>query len=48
MALAWFIARHVASKDWGTKRYLNMKHLYELENQREFETEMKKARSNLA
>ena len=40
--------RYVASKDWGTKRYLNMKHLYELENQREFETEMKKARSNLA
>lgn len=40
--------RYVASKDWGTKRYLNMKHLYELENQREIESEMKKARSNLA
>lgn len=23
--------RYVASKNWGTKRYLNMKHLYELE-----------------
>lgn len=40
--------RYVASKDWGTKRYLNMKHLYELENQREIESEMKKVRSNLA
>ncbi|MCQ2104507.1 MAG: transposase, partial [Fibrobacter sp.] len=40
--------RYVASKDWGTKRYLNMKHLYELENQREIETELKKARKNLA
>jgi len=40
--------RYVASKDWGTKRYLNMKHLYELENQREIESEMKKARKNLA
>lgn len=29
-------------KDWGTKRYLNMKHLYDLENQREVESEMKK------
>ena len=34
--------RYMASKDWGTKRYLNMKHLYDLENQREVESEMKK------
>lgn len=23
--------RYIATKEWGTKRYLNMKHLYELE-----------------
>ncbi len=40
--------RYVASKDWGTKRYLSMKYPYELENQREIENEMKKARKNLA
>ena len=34
--------RYMASKDWGTKRYLNMKHLYDLENQIEVESEMKK------
>ncbi len=25
--------RHVASTDWGSKRYLNMDHLFELEFQ---------------
>lgn len=40
--------RYVASKDWGSKRHLNMKHLYELEKQREIETEMKGVWSNLA
>ena len=25
--------RYIASKEWGTKRYLNMKHLYELEKE---------------
>lgn len=34
--------RYVASKDWGTKRYLNMKHLYDLENQKEVEKEMER------
>lgn len=27
--------RHVAATDWGMKRYLNMKHLFEMELQRE-------------
>ena len=27
--------RHVASTDWGSKRYLNMDHLFELEFQRQ-------------
>lgn len=40
--------RYVASKDWGTKRYLSMKYPYELENQQEIENEMKKAKKNLA
>lgn len=34
--------RYVASKDWGTKRYLNMRHLYDMENQREVEKEMER------
>ena len=34
--------RHVASKEWGTKRYLNMKHLYELENENELKRELQK------
>lgn len=25
--------RHVASKSWGTKRYMNMKHLYEMQTE---------------
>jgi len=32
--------RYVASKDWGTKRYLNMRHLFEQENQQELEKEL--------
>lgn len=39
--------KYEASKDWISKRYLNMKHLYEFENQREFELEMEKAGKNL-
>ncbi|WP_308602763.1 IS256 family transposase [uncultured Fibrobacter sp.] len=34
--------RHVASKEWGTKRYLNMKHLYELEKENELKREQEK------
>jgi len=34
--------RYVATKEWGTKRYLNMKHLYEHEKMLEYEKEMKK------
>ena len=29
--------RHVAASDWGSKRYLNMNHLFELEFQRNIE-----------
>ena len=31
----------MASKEWGTKRYLNMKHLYELEMENELKREIK-------
>lgn len=34
--------RYVSSKDSGTKRYLNIKHLYDLESQREVEKEMER------
>ena len=34
--------RHVASKEWGTKRYLNMKHLYELEKENELRREFER------
>lgn len=34
--------RHVASKEWGTKRYLNMKHLYEQEKESELKRELEK------
>ncbi|SHL85314.1 Transposase, Mutator family, partial [Fibrobacter sp. UWOV1] len=34
--------RHVASKEWGTKRYLNMKHLYEQEKENELKREQEK------
>ncbi|MBR6123892.1 transposase, partial [Candidatus Saccharibacteria bacterium] len=27
--------RHIATKEWGNKRYLNMKHLYEIEKENE-------------
>jgi hypothetical protein len=33
---------------WGTKRYLNMKHLYELEKIQEYEKELKKAKMDVA
>jgi transposase-like protein len=36
--------RHVASKEWGTKRYLNMKHLYEQEKENELKRELEKSR----
>ena len=29
--------RHVAASDWGSKRYLNMYHLFEMEFQRNIE-----------
>ena len=32
--------RHVASKEWGTKMYLNMKHLYEQEKENELKREL--------
>jgi len=34
--------RHVASKEWGAKRYLNMKPLYELEKENELKRELEK------
>ena len=40
--------RYVATKEWGTKRYLNMKHLYEHEKMLEYEKEMKKAKMDVA
>ena len=40
--------RYVATKEWGTKRYLNMKYLYEHEKMLEYEKEMKKAKMDVA
>ena len=40
--------RHIATKEWGTKRYLNMKHLYELEKIQEYEKGLKKAKMDVA
>lgn len=40
--------RYIATKEWGTKRYLNMKHLYELEKIQEYEKELKKAKMDVA
>ena len=34
--------RHIATKEWGTKRYLNMKHLYEMEKENELKREQEK------
>ena len=33
--------RHVASKEWGTKRYLNMRHLNELEKENELKRDIR-------
>lgn len=38
--------RHVASKEWGAKRYLNMKHLYEMEKENELKREQEKDGKN--
>lgn len=40
--------RYIASKDWGTKRYLNMKHLYDQENQREVDKETRNKKDVVA
>ena len=40
--------RYIATKEWGTKRYLNMKHLYELEKIQGYEKELKKAKMDVA
>ena len=40
--------RYIATKEWGTKRYLNMKHLYVLEKIQEYEKELKKAKMDVA
>lgn len=40
--------RYVATKEWGTKRYLNMKHLYEHEKMQEYEKEIKRAKMDVA
>ena len=34
--------RYVVTKEWGTKRYLNMKHLYEMEKENELKREQEK------
>ena len=34
--------RHIATKEWGAKRYLNMKHLYEMEKENELKREQEK------
>ena len=31
--------RHVSASDWGTKKYLNMEHLLEMEREKKAETE---------
>ena len=38
--------RYVATKEWGTKRYLNMKHLYEMEKENELKREQEKDGKN--
>ena len=38
--------RHIATKEWGTKRYLNMKHLYEMEKENELKREQEKDGKN--
>ena len=40
--------RYIATKEWGTKRYLNMKHLYALEKIQEYEKGLKKAKMDVA
>ena len=40
--------RYIATKEWGTKRYLNMKHLYKLEKIQEYEKGLKKAKMDVA
>jgi len=40
--------RYVTTKEWGTKRYLNMKHLYEHEKVQEYEKEKNKAKVDIA
>ena len=40
--------RYIATKEWGTKRYLNMKDLYELEKIHEYEKGLKKAKMDVA
>ena len=35
LMLVWARLHHVAATDWGSKRYLNMDHLFELEFQRQ-------------
>ena len=40
--------RYVATKEWGTKRDLNMKHLYEHEKMQEYEKELDKAKVDVA
>ena len=38
--------RYVATKEWGTKRYLNMKHLYEQEKENELRRELERIGKN--
>ena len=38
--------RYVATKEWGTKRNLNMKHLYEKEKENELKREKEKDGKN--
>ena len=38
--------RYVATKEWGTKRYLNMKLLYEMEKENELKREQEKDGKN--
>ena len=40
------IRGNVASKEWGAKRYLNMKHLYELEKENELRRELERNGKN--
>ena len=47
LMLACARLRCVTTKEWGTKRYLNMKLLYEHEKMREYEKEMKKAKMDV-